>query len=34
MNSISFFDSIIKSEGKKTEDWISLLNDLKGNKEK
>ena len=34
MNSISLFESIIKSEGKKPEDWISLLNQLKGNKEK
>ena len=34
MNSISLFDSIIKDEGKKPEDWILLLNQLKGNKEK
>ena len=34
MKSISYFDSIINSEGKKTEDWFSLLNELKGNKKK
>jgi hypothetical protein len=34
MNSISYFDSIIKSEGKKPEDWFSLLNELKGNNKK
>lgn len=34
MNSLSYFDSIIKSEGNKPEDWLSLLNELKDNKEK
>ena len=34
MKSISYFDSIIKSEGKKPEDWLLLLNELKGNSEK
>ena len=34
MNSISYFDIILNSEGKKTEAWLSLLNELKGNKEK
>jgi hypothetical protein len=34
MNSISLFDSIINSEGKKIKDWILLSNELKNNKEK
>lgn len=34
MNSISYFDSIINSKGEKIEDWFSLLNELKENKEK
>lgn len=34
MNTILLFDSIIKAEGKNPEDWTSLLNELKGNKEK
>ena len=34
MNSISYFESIINSEGKKNEDWKLLLNELKENKKK
>ena len=37
MNSISIisiFDSIINSEGAKNEDWFSLLDQLKYNKQK
>ena len=34
MNSISYFDSIIELGGKKVEDWLLLLNELKENKEK
>ena len=34
MNSITFFDSIINSEGKTFKDWILLLNELEKSKEK
>ena len=34
MNSISIFDSIINIEGSEPEYWLSLLNELKNNKQK